>query len=132
MRYLFNQKGWLFVDILIATALITIALVSIVQAYGYLPKVSNYNQRYTEALMLAKTELETLRLQDNTASTTFSLPANKTVSSTSNANFTYTISFTTINPTPTLLPGRVTVSWTDLNNNTKIVRLDGYCYVKTN
>ena len=109
-----------------------IALVSIVQAYGYLPKVSNYNQRYTEALMLAKTELETLRLQDNTTSTTFSLPANKTVSSTSNPIFTYTISFPSINPTPTLLPVRVTVSWTDLNNNTQIVRLDGYCYVKTN
>ncbi len=43
MKKFLNQKGWLFVDILIATALITIALVSIVQAYGYLPKVSNYN-----------------------------------------------------------------------------------------
>ena len=79
MRYLFNQKGWLFVDILIAAALISIALVSIVNAYGYLPKVSNYNQRYNEALMLAKTEMETLRLKDNTSASSFSLPADKTV-----------------------------------------------------
>ena len=79
MRYLFNQKGWLFVDILISAALISIALVSIVNAYGYLPKVSNYNQRYNEALMLAKTEMETLRLKDNTSASSFSLPADNTV-----------------------------------------------------
>ena len=38
MKKFLNQKGWLFVDILIATALITIALVSIVQAYGLFAK----------------------------------------------------------------------------------------------
>lgn len=129
MRYLFNQKGWLFVDILIAAALISIALVSIVNAYGYLPKVSNYNQRYNEALMLAKTEMETLRLKDNTSASSFSLPADKTVTSNNNANFTYSVSFTTINPTTTLRPIRISVSWTDLNHRTQVVRLDGYCYV---
>ena len=129
MRYLFNQKGWLFVDILIAAALISIALVSIVQAYGYLPKISNYNQRYNEALMLAKTEMETLRLKDNTSASSFSLPADKTVTSNNNANFTYSVSFTTINPTTTLRPIRISVSWTDLNHRTQVVRLDGYCYV---
>ena len=129
MRYLFNQKGWLFVDILIAAALISIALVSIVNAYGYLTKVSNYNQRYNEALMLAKTEMETLRLKDNTSASSFSLPADKTVTSNNNANFTYSVSFTTINPTTTLRPIRISVSWTDLNHRTQVVRLDGYCYV---
>ena len=129
MRYLFNQKGWLFVDILIAAALISIALVSIVNAYGYLPKVSNYNQRYNEALMLAKTEMETLRLKDNTSASSFSLPADKTVTSNNNTNFTYSVSFTTINPTTTLRPIRISVSWTDLNHRTQVVRLDGYCYV---
>ena len=129
MRYLFNQKGWLFVDILIAAALISIALVSIVNAYGYLPKVSNYNQRYNEALMIAKTEMETLRLKDNTSASSFSLPADKTVTSNNNANFTYSVSFTTINPTTTLRPIRISVSWTDLNHRTQVVRLDGYCYV---
>ncbi len=129
MRYLFNQKGWLFVDILISAALISIALVSIVNAYGYLPKVSNYNQRYNEALMLAKTEMETLRLKDNTSASSFSLPADKTVTSNNNANFTYSVSFTTINPTTTLRPIRISVSWTDLNHRTQVVRLDGYCYV---
>ena len=129
MRYLFNQKGWLFVDILISAALISIALVSIVNAYGYLPKVSNYNQRYNEALMLAKTEMETLRLKDNTSASSFSLPADKTVTSNNNTNFTYSVSFTTINPTTTLRPIRISVSWTDLNHRTQVVRLDGYCYV---
>ena len=129
MRHLFNQKGWLLVDVLIATALISIALVSIVNAYGYLPKVSNYNQRYNEALMLAKTEMETLRLKDNTSASSFSLPADKTVTSNNNANFTYSVSFTTINPTTTLRPIRISVSWTDLNHRTQVVRLDGYCYV---
>ena len=129
MRYLSNKKGWLFVDILIAAALISIALVSIVNAYGYLPKVSNYNQRYNEALMLAKTEMETLRLKDNTSASSFSLPADKTVTSNNNANFTYSVSFTTINPTTTLRPIRISVSWTDLNHRTQVVRLDGYCYV---
>ena len=93
MRYLSNKKGWIFVDVLIATVLIAVALVSIVQAYGYLPKISNYNQRYNEALMIAKTELETLRLQDSTPSTTFSLPADKTVTSNNNVNFSYDVSF---------------------------------------
>ena len=129
MRHLFNQKGWLLVDVLIATALISVALVSIVNAYGYLPKVSNYNQRYNEALMLAKTEMETLRLKDNTSASSFSLPADKTVTSNNNANFTYSVSFTTINPTTTLRPIRISVSWTDLNHRTQVVRLDGYCYV---
>ena len=129
MKKFLNQKGWLFVDILIAAALISIALVSIVNAYGYLPKVSNYNQRYNEALMLAKTEMETLRLKDNTSASSFSLPADKTVTSNNNANFTYSVSFTTINPTTTLRPIRISVSWTDLNHRTQVVRLDGYCYV---
>ena len=129
MRHLFNQKGWLLVDVLIATALISVALVSIVNAYGYLPKVSNYNQRYNEALMIAKTEMETLRLKDNTSASSFSLPADKTVTSNNNANFTYSVSFTTINPTTTLRPIRISVSWTDLNHRTQVVRLDGYCYV---
>ena len=129
MRYLSNKKGWIFVDVLIATVLIAVALVSIVQAYGYLPKISNYNQRYNEALMLAKTEMETLRLKDNTSASSFSLPADKTVTSNNNANFTYSVSFTTINPTTTLRPIRISVSWTDLNHRTQVVRLDGYCYV---
>ena len=132
MRYLSNKKGWIFVDVLIATVLIAVALVSIVQAYGYLPKISNYNQRYNEALMIAKTELETLRLQDSTPSTTFSLPADKTVTSNNNVNFSYDVSFSTINPTTTLKPVRVSVSWIDLNHNTQVVRMDGYCYVNTN
>ena len=140
-----NQKGWLLVDALIASVLLSIAIVGIIKVFSYTTNTSSYNEHYNEALMIAKTEIENFRLSDNrsndmplfTPNSTTNNALVTTVASPNKPNFNYTVTkkiLTTTEvtdsaiTTSTLNTIRVTVSWTDISNHIRSVQLEGYCY----
>ena len=140
-----NQKGWLLVDALIASVLLSIAIVGIIKVFSYTTTTASYNEHYNEALMIAKTEIETLRLSDNrsndmplfTPNSTTNNALVTTVASPNKPNFNYTVTKKILTATEvtdsaittsTLNTIRVTVSWTDISNHIRSVQLEGYCY----
>ena len=138
-----NQKGWLLVDALIASVLLSIAIVGIIKVFSYTTTTSSYNEHYNEALMIAKTEIENFRLSDNTRLPLFTPNSTTnnalvtTVASPNKPNFNYTVTkkiLTTTEvtdsaiTTSTLNTIRVTVSWTDISNHIRSVQLEGYRY----
>ena len=140
-----NQKGWLLVDALIASVLLSIAIVGIIKVFSYTTTTASYNEHYNEALMIAKTEIENFRLSDNrsndmplfTPNSTTNNALVTTVASPNKPNFNYTVTkkiLTTTEvtdsalTTSTLNTIRVTVSWTDISNHIRSVQLEGYCY----
>ena len=145
---IFNQRGWLLVDALIASVLLSIAIVGIIKVFSYTTTTSSYHEHYNEALMIAKTEVENLRLSDNRSTDTTKLPLftpnnttnhtlTTTVASPNKPNFNYSVTkqiLTTADVTDsaittnTLNTIRVTVSWTDTSNHVRSVQLEGYCY----
>ena len=140
-----NQKGWLLVDALIASVLLSIAIVGIIKVFSYTTTTASYNEHYNEALMIAKTEIENFRLSDNrsndmplfTPNSTTNNALVTTVASPNKPNFNYTVTKKILTATEvtdsaittsTLNTIRVTVSWTDTSNNIRSVQLEGYCY----
>ena len=140
-----NQKGWFLVDALIASVLLSIAIVGIIKVFSYTTTTASYNEHYNEALMIAKTEIENFRLSDNrsndmplfTPNSTTNNALVTTVASPNKPNFNYTVTkkiLTTTEvtdsaiTTSTLNTIRVTVSWTDISNHIRSVQLEGYCY----
>ena len=140
-----NQKGWLLVDALIASVLLSIAIVGIIKVFSYTTTTASYNEHYNEALMIAKTEIENFRLSDNrsndmplfTPNSTTNNALVTTVASPNKHNFNYTVTKKIITATEvtdsaittsTLNTIRVTVSWTDISNHIRSVQLEGYCY----
>ena len=140
-----NQKGWLLVDALIASVLLSIAIVGIIKVFSYTTTTASYNEHYNEALMIAKTEIENFRLSDNrsndmplfTPSSTTNNALVTTVASPHKPNFNYTVTKKILTATEvtdsaittsTLNTIRVTVSWTDISNHIRSVQLEGYCY----
>ena len=140
-----NQKGWLLVDALIASVLLSIAIVGIIKVFSYTTTTASYNEHYNEALMIAKTEIENFRLSDNrsndmplfTPNSTTNNALVTTVASPNKPNFNYTVTKKILTATEvtdsaittsTLNTIRVTVSWTDISNRIRSVQLEGYCY----
>ena len=138
-----NQKGWLLVDALIASVLLSIAIVGIIKVFSYTTTTASYNEHYNEALMIAKTEIENFRLSDNTRLPLFTTNSTTnnalvtTVASPNKPNFNYTVTKKILTATEvtdsaittsTLNTIRVTVSWTDISNHIRSVQLEGYCY----
>ena len=140
-----NQKGWLLVDALIASVLLSIAIVGIIKVFSYTTTTSSYNEHYNEALMIAKTEIENFRLSDNrsndmplfTPNSTTNNALVTTVASPNKPNFNYTVTKKILTATEvtdsaittsTLNTIRVTVSWTDISNHIRSVQLEGYRY----
>lgn len=140
-----NQKGWLLVDALIASVLLSIAIVGIIKVFSYTTTTASYNEHYNEALMIAKTEIENFRLSDNrstdmplfTPNSTTNNTLTTTVASPNKPNFNYTVTKKILTATEvtdsaittsTLNTIRVTVSWTDISNHIRSVQLEGYCY----
>ena len=143
-----NQKGWLLVDALIASVLLSIAIVGIIKVFSYTTTTASYNEHYNEALMIAKTEIENFRLSDNRLTDSTRLPLFTPNSNTNNAlvttvaspnkpNFNYTVTKKILTATEvtdsaittsTLNTIRVTVSWTDISNHIRSVQLEGYRY----
>ena len=140
-----NQKGWLLVDALIASVLLSIAIVGIIKVFSYTTTTASYNEHYNEALMIAKTEIENFRLSDNrsndmplfTPNSTTNNALVTTVASPNKPNFNYTVTKKILTATEvtdsaittsTLNTIRVTVSWTDTSNHIRSVQLEGYCY----
>ena len=140
-----NQKGWLLVDALIASVLLSIAIVGIIKVFSYTTTTASYNEHYNEALMIAKTEIEIFRLSDNrsndmplfTPNSTTNNALVTTVASPNKPNFNYTVTKKILTATEvtdsaittsTLNTIRVTVSWTDISNHIRSVQLEGYCY----
>ena len=140
-----NQKGWLLVDALIASVLLSIAIVGIIKVFSYTTTTASYNEHYNEALMIAKTEIENFRLSDNrsndmplfTPNSTTNNALVTTVASPNKPNFNYTVTKKILTATEvtdsaittsTLNTIRVTVSWTDISNHIRSVELEGYCY----
>ena len=140
-----NQKGWLLVDALIASVLLSIAIVGIIKVFSYTTTTASYNEHYNEALMIAKTEIENFRLSDNrsndmplfTPNSTTNNALVTTVASPNKPNFNYTVTKKILTATEvtdsaittsTLNTIRVTVSWTDISNHIRSVQLEGYCY----
>ena len=138
-----NQKGWLLVDALIASVLLSIAIVGIIKVFSYTTTTASYNEHYNEALMIAKTEIENFRLSDNTRLPLFTPNSTTnnalvtTVASPNKPNFNYTVTKKILTATEvtdsaittsTLNTIRVTVSWTDISNHIRSVQLEGYCY----
>lgn len=140
-----NQKGWLLVDALIASVLLSIAIVGIIKVFSYTTTTASYNEHYNEALMIAKTEIENFRLSDNrsndmplfTPNSTTNNALVTTVASPNKPNFNYTVTKKILTATEvtdsaittsTLDTIRVTVSWTDISNHIRSVQLEGYRY----
>ena len=140
-----NQKGWLLVDALIASVLLSIAIVGIIKVFSYTTTTSSYNEHYNEALMIAKTEIENFRLSDNRSTgmplfipnSTTNNALVTTVASPNKPNFNYTVTKKILTATEvtdsaittsTLNTIRVTVSWTDISNHIRSVQLEGYRY----
>ena len=140
-----NQKGWLLVDALIASVLLSIAIVGIIKVFSYTTTTASYNEHYNEALMIAKTEIENFRLSDNrsndmplfTPNSTTNNALVTTVASPNKPTFNYTVTKKILTATEvtdsaittsTLNTIRVTVSWTDISNHIRSVQLEGYCY----
>ena len=140
-----NQKGWLLVDALIASVLLSIAIVGIIKVFSYTTTTASYNEHYNEALMIAKTEIENFRLSDNrsndmplfTPNSTTNNALVTTVASPNKLNFNYTVTKKILTATEvtdsaittsTLNTIRVTVSWTDISNHIRSVQLEGYRY----
>ena len=140
-----NQKGWLLVDALIASVLLSIAIVGIIKVFSYTTTTASYNEHYNEALMIAKTEIENFRLSDNRSTgmplfipnSTTNNALVTTVASPNKPNFNYTVTKKILTATEvtdsaittsTLNTIRVTVSWTDISNHIRSVQLEGYCY----
>ena len=138
-----NQKGWLLVDALIASVLLSIAIVGIIKVFSYTTTTASYNEHYNEALMIAKTEIENFRLSDNTRLPLFTPNSTTnnalvtTVASPNKPNFNYTVTKKILTATEvtdsaittsTLNTIRVTVSWTDISNHIRSVQLEGYRY----
>ncbi len=140
-----NQKGWLLVDALIASVLLSIAIVGIIKVFSYTTTTASYNEHYNEALMIAKTEIENFRLSDNrsndmplfTPNSTTNNALVTTVASPNKPNFNYTVTKKILTATEvtdsaittsTLNTIRVTVSWTDISNHIRSVQLEGYRY----
>ena len=141
-----NQKGWLLVDALIASVLLSIAIVGIIKVFSYTTTTASYNEHYNEALMIAKTEIENFRLSDNrsndmplfTPNSTTNNALVTTVASPNKPNFNYTVTKKILTATEvtdsaittsTLNTIRVTVSWTDISNHIRSVQLEGYRYL---
>ena len=139
-----NQKGWLLVDALIASVLLSIAIVGIIKVFSYTTTTASYNEHYNEALMIAKTEIENFRLSDNTRLPLFTPNSTTnnalvtTVASPNKPNFNYTVTKKILTATEvtdsaittsTLNTIRVTVSWTDISNHIRSVQLEGYRYL---
>ena len=140
-----NQKGWLLVDALIASVLLSIAIVGIIKVFSYTTTTASYNEHYNEALMIAKTEIENFRLSDNRSTgmplfipnSTTNNALVTTVASPNKPNFNYTVTKKILTATEvtdsaittsTLNTIRVTVSWTDISNHIRSVQLEGYRY----
>ena len=140
-----NQKGWLLVDALIASVLLSIAIVGIIKVFSYTTTTASYNELYNEALMIAKTEIENFRLSDNRSTgmplfipnSTTNNALVTTVASPNKPNFNYTVTKKILTATEvtdsaittsTLNTIRVTLSWTDTSNHIRSVQLEGYCY----
>ena len=135
----------MLVDALIASVLLSIAIVGIIKVFSYTTTTSSYNEHYNEALMIAKTEIENFRLSDNrsndmplfTPNSTTNNALVTTVASPNKPNFNYTVTKKILTATEvtdsaittsTLNTIRVTVSWTDISNHIRSVQLEGYCY----
>ena len=132
-------------DALIASVLLSIAIVGIIKVFSYTTTTASYNEHYNEALMIAKTEIENFRLSDNrsndmplfTPNSTTNNALVTTVASPNKPNFNYTVTKKILTATEvtdsaittsTLNTIRVTVSWTDISNHIRSVQLEGYCY----
>ena len=132
-------------DALIASVLLSIAIVGIIKVFSYTTTTASYNEHYNEALMIAKTEIENFRLSDNrsndmplfTPNSTTNNALVTTVASPNKPNFNYTVTKKILTATEvtdsaittsTLNTIRVTVSWTDISNHIRSVHLEGYCY----
>ena len=132
-------------DALIASVLLSIAIVGIIKVFSYTTTTASYNEHYNEALMIAKTEIENFRLSDNRSTgmplfipnSTTNNALVTTVASPNKPNFNYTVTKKILTATEvtdsaittsTLNTIRVTVSWTDISNHIRSVQLEGYCY----
>ena len=130
-------------DALIASVLLSIAIVGIIKVFSYTTTTASYNEHYNEALMIAKTEIENFRLSDNTRLPLFTPNSTTnnalvtTVASPNKPNFNYTVTKKILTATEvtdsaittsTLNTIRVTVSWTDISNHIRSVQLEGYRY----
>ncbi len=132
-------------DALIASVLLSIAIVGIIKVFSYTTTTASYNEHYNEALMIAKTEIENFRLSDNrsndmplfTPNSTTNNALVTTVASPNKPNFNYTVTKKILTATEvtdsaittsTLNTIRVTVSWTDISNHIRSVQLEGYRY----
>lgn len=119
-RKINNQKGWIFIDALIALTIVMVALLSLAAVYNQSISTSVYSEKYLQALNLAQSKVEELKNNDCGI-----LPAN-----TSEQNGIFTITSNIVSA-PTgiaflnsesqkLVPIEVTVKWTESNKNQSI------------
>ncbi len=122
------QNGFVFVDALIATVIVSIALIALIMTYTQSTKVSIAATERQTALYLAQNELESMRqLYEKTAG-----PVTGHVNSVIHNNKTFSV-ITTVLPRPAsvaaydkIIPLSVTVSW-NTNDN---LSLQAYLYLQ--
>jgi Tfp pilus assembly protein PilV len=129
-----NQKGFIFIDAMVALVLLGSMLIAIAAAYQYVARNTITNERYNQALALAKREVENLRLGDGAA---YVAP---TPSTTTIQNTKYNITVDDAITVPDiavyndpahpnrLRPVRFTVTWQDVQNQDSTIELVGYHY----
>lgn len=115
-----KQTGWILVDSLIGVVIITVALTALMGAYIQATKVNSFNHNYTNAVYIAKKNLEDLKQYEGTP-TIKSLPSSLTNPSKTvvdNVTFTIMIEPAAISGLDSkIYPYRVTVSWTEANQS---------------
>jgi len=72
-----RQQGWILVDSIVGTVIVTTALVALVLMYTQASKSSSFNRIYNNAIYLAQQNLEDIKQYENTP-TIKSLPSSVT------------------------------------------------------
>lgn len=131
MKWINNQKGWVLPDSIVAMVILAVGIVAAGVAYSAISKNIALNDRYNNGMVLAKQEVDALKLQDGLS---FTMPSGHTVVKN---NTTYTVSYGNATVSETLSvnirPVLVTVSWVTNKNKsggdvTSKIELVGYHY----
>ena len=109
-----KQKGWIFVDSLLAMVIVSIALVALLSAFMQTTKASSVATNYNQALFLAQETIEELKIQDGRER--INLP--NVIPPVQRNNVIFTITAAEITVADTALnvnvhPVRIRVSWTE-------------------
>jgi Tfp pilus assembly protein PilV len=143
-----NQKGFLLIDACVALIFLGTMIIAIATAFPYVARNAATNEKYNQALLLAKNEVEKLRLGDGTAyikptptspttvqGTEYTIIVDDTMAVSNLTSYntaTSPASYNTVHPNR-VKPVKFTVTWKDVTwkvvkDNVSKIELVGYHY----